>query len=81
MQVIFFGKLAERVERCVTVNLPEGVASIGELRSLLADRFPQARSELLAPSLRACVSDALVDDAYPLRGADTVEFFPPVSGG
>jgi molybdopterin converting factor small subunit len=81
MQVNFFGRLAERLDRSVTIELPEQTRSVGDLRALLAERFPYASGDLLKPSLRACVGDQLVDDAYPLGGADTVEFFPPVSGG
>jgi molybdopterin converting factor small subunit len=81
MQVSFYGRLAERIERSVTIDVPEQTRSVGDLRALLAERFPHASGDLLKPSLRACVGDELVDDAYPLGRADTVEFFPPVSGG
>jgi molybdopterin converting factor small subunit len=81
MQVNFFGRLAERLDRSVTIELPEQTRSVGDLRALLAERFPHASGDLLKPSLRACIGDELVDDASPLGGTDTVEFFPPVSGG
>jgi molybdopterin converting factor small subunit len=81
MQVNFFGRLAERIDRSVTIDVPEQTRSVGDLRALLAEQFPHASGDLLKPSLRACVGDELVDDGYPLGGADTVEFFPPVSGG
>jgi molybdopterin converting factor small subunit len=81
MKVIFFGKLAEQVDRSVTIDVPAQASSVGDLRTLLAERFPHASGELLKPSLRACIGDELVDDAHPLGAADTVEFFPPVSGG
>ena len=81
MQVIFFGKLAERIERTLTVELPEKALLVRDLRDVLADRFPHARADLLMPSLRACIDDEIVPDSHPLQGADRVEFLPPVSGG
>lgn len=81
MRVMFFGKLAERIERQVEIALPGEAATVADVRALLAERFPQAREELLKPSLRACIGDEMVDDAAPVRDAEAVEFFPPLSGG
>lgn len=79
MRVLFFGKMADRVGREVDVDAPGG--TVGDLRALLATRFPHARDDLLAPSLRACMGDRLVDDAAAVGADDVVEFLPPLSGG
>jgi molybdopterin converting factor small subunit len=81
MQVVFYGKLAERIDRALTIELPEHAKTVEDLRALLADRFPDARTELLRPSLRACIGDELVQGSHSLQGVNAVEFFPPVSGG
>lgn len=80
MRAIFFGKLADRLDRTVSFDAG-GACTVGEVRALLAERHPQASADLLAPSLRACVRDAIVGDDHPVGGEDTIEFFPPVSGG
>lgn len=79
MEVLFFGKLGELVGR--SVALDAAPATVAELRTAVAERFPAARGELLRPSLRACVGDALVGEDFPLAGVAAVEFFPPLSGG
>ncbi len=81
MQVVFYGKLAERIDRALTVELPDHAKTVEDLRALLAERFPDARTDLLRPSLRACIGDELVPSSHSLQRVDTVEFFPPVSGG
>jgi molybdopterin converting factor small subunit len=81
MRVLFYGRLGERLGRSVEIALPPGAASVGAVRALLAERFPDAGGELMRPSLRASVGDALVGDAHPVADTDVIEFFPPVSGG
>lgn len=79
MQVLFFGKLADRIGR--SVDVPADRATVGGLREALAARFPEVRADLMKPSLRACVGDELVPDEFALDGVGRVEFFPPLSGG
>lgn len=81
MRVIFFGRLAEQIDRSVEIELAGPTASVGEVRALLADRFPHARDDLLRNRLRACVDDGLVDDSFRVRTDGLLEFLPPVSGG
>lgn len=79
MEVLFFGRLGEAIGR--SVQLDAAPADVAELRQTLAARFPALADELLRPSLRACVGDALVDEAHPLAGVASVDFLPPLSGG
>jgi molybdopterin converting factor small subunit len=42
--------------------------------------FPDASDDIRERS-RACVADMIVGDQHQLAEAETVEFFPPLSGG
>ena len=80
LKVMFFGSLGEKLGREVEIDPPQGTDTIALLRAVLADKFPAASSELLNRS-RACIADAIVGDSHKLTGAESVEFFPPLSGG
>ena len=71
-----FGIASERVE------LSPGVASVGELRALLARRGGAWAAEL-APgrAVRVAVNHELAGDRAALRAGDEVALFPPVTGG
>lgn len=81
MRILFYGPLGDIVGREARIDPPSENSTVGELREALARLHPAASGELLKPSLRACVGDEIVRDDFSLSGADTVEFFPPVSGG
>lgn len=80
MKIVFFGKLRDALgpEEDLAVEQGETVA---QLRRRLADRHPQAAKALLSPGVRACVDDVIVSEDFIVGGRDSVEFFPPVSGG
>jgi molybdopterin converting factor small subunit len=80
MKLLFFGKLRESIgsERELADVAGETVAG---LRLRLAARYPQAADDISSPSVRACVGDTIVDEAFVVAGHDAVEFFPPLSGG
>ena len=80
MRLVCYGRLGELVGRETEVAAPPG-CTIAELRGLLAALFPAAADELRRPSLRACVGDVLVDEAFRVEDDATVELFPPLSGG
>ena len=80
MKVMFYGSLGEKLGREVEIDPPQGTDTIALLRAVLADMFPAASSDLLNRS-RACIADAIVGDGHELAGAESVEFFPPLSGG
>jgi molybdopterin synthase sulfur carrier subunit len=71
-----FGRAGERLE------LPHGVRTVGELRTLLAARGPAWSAEL-APgrAVRVAVNHSLAESSDPLAAGDEVAFFPPVTGG
>lgn len=80
MKLRFYGRLGELLGREVDVDLASDAKTVGDLRRLLADRN-SAASEDLQNRTRACVTDVIVPDTHPLIGDETVEFFPPLSGG
>ena len=79
MRVTFYGKLADQLDR--TVEIDGDATTVGEVRARLAERFPDVRDELLAPSLKACIGDLMVGDEHPVTDDGEVELFPPLSGG
>ena len=81
MRIDFFGKLRDCIAGAVEIDLPPDVTTVGELRQLLANAYPEAAEELLRPSNRACVDDRIVDEAWQIQDCRSVEFLPPLSGG
>ena len=79
MKITFYGGLADVIGR--EVALEGEVATVRDLRAMLARLHPHLAHDLEGPRLRACVSDAIVPDDFPLAGVEAVEFFPPLSGG
>jgi molybdopterin converting factor small subunit len=80
LKIRFYGRLGEKLGAEVNVDPPAGTDTIERLRDVLADMFPDASADLRQRS-RACVADSIVNESHKLTGADTVEFFPPLSGG
>jgi molybdopterin converting factor small subunit len=80
LKIRFYGRLSETIGGEVEVDPPEGIGSIVELRTMLADMYPHASPDLRQRS-RACIADAFVLEDYQLTGTETVEFLPPLSGG
>ena len=81
MIIHFYGSLGERIGRRLEVALPGGVRDVADLRRLLIAQHPAAAEELSRQSVRAVVGDTIVDDSFPLAGAEQVDFLPPLSGG
>lgn len=81
MRILFYGRLGEMIGREVGVDRPPDVRSVADLRQLLASLHPAAAQELTSTTLRACVGDSIVGEDFCIRDAETVEFFPALSGG
>jgi MoaE-MoaD fusion protein len=79
MKIHFYGRLAESLGRDIEVEVPGG-CSIADLRQRLATEYPHAANSL-GHRARALVGDVVVADSHFVRPGDSVEFFPPVSGG
>jgi molybdopterin converting factor small subunit len=80
MKIGFFGKLRDALgdEREVGAEAGE---TVSRLRTRLAGLYPQAAGDLLSPRTRACASDEIVGEDFPVTGQERIEFLPPVSGG
>ncbi len=83
IDVLFFASLRETLgcER-ETVDAPDSVQTVGDLRVWLAERGG-AWSTALAPerAVRAALDHTMVKAAERLRQDAEVAFFPPVTGG
>lgn len=83
MKILYFAWLRERLNRgSEDVAPPPGVVTIADLIEWLAARdeafaHAVARRELIKSALDA----RLVPHDTPLAGAQTVAFFPPMTGG
>ena len=81
--VLFFASLREALGTGrEQIDLPDGVATAGQLRAFLRMRgqaWEQALGE--ASALRVAVNQVMADPATPLLPGAEVAFFPPVTGG
>lgn len=81
MDVLFYGRLADIIGRELQLEVADTGCSIGDLRALIAARHPASHEDILSSRVRACVGDSIVSDDHLVKAPDSVEFFPPVSGG
>ncbi len=80
VKVLYFAGLREALGRSgENVELPAGVATVGQLRDWLVG---QGRDKLSsAKNLRCAVNQDMAGFDAPLGEGDEVAFFPPVTGG
>lgn len=83
IKVVYFARLREELGTPQeALALPEGVATVGALRALLAERGDAWAQALAANrAVRVAVNHDMADAATPVRPGDEVAFFPPVTGG
>jgi sulfur-carrier protein len=83
LRVLYFAALRECVGRSEeTVDAPEDVANIAQLREWLARRGePWHEAFAEARRVRAALDQTIVDGAHSLHDGAEVAFFPPVTGG
>ena len=83
LRVLYFAALRERVGRSEeTVDAPEDIATVAQLREWLARRGePWQEAFAQTRRVRAAVDQAMVDDEHSLHDGAEVAFFPPVTGG
>jgi molybdopterin synthase sulfur carrier subunit len=81
--VLYFARLREALGRDrETLELPEGVATVGALRAWLIGRgAPWADAFTEIKRIRAAVAQEMATDDTPLADGAEVAFFPPVTGG
>lgn len=83
LHVLYFAALRERVGRSEEmVEAPDSIATVGQLRSWLAQRgAPWTAAFADTRGVRSAVDQTMVDDQHALYGGAEVAFFPPVTGG
>ena len=82
IRLLYFASLRERLGvGAESLELPPGVATVGELRSHLAQRGDVWLALKTTRNLRAAVNQTMVGFDAGLKDGDEVAFFPPVTGG
>ena len=82
MKILYFAGLREALGcSSETLALPEGIATVGDLRTHLSARGQPWTALTTTKNLRYAVNQAMVGDDAPLADGDEVAFFPPVTGG
>jgi molybdopterin synthase sulfur carrier subunit len=83
LTILYFAWLRERTgtaKECV--RPPDGVETVGELITWLAQRSPGHASAFAnRRSVRCAVNQDFADPSTHLAPGDEVAFFPPVTGG
>ncbi|HTD90722.1 MAG TPA: molybdopterin converting factor subunit 1 [Burkholderiales bacterium] len=81
--LLYFARLRETFGMASEkIALPAGVATLGEVRALLAARGGTWAHELAAGrAFRAAVNQDIATMDTPVKDGDEVAFFPPVTGG
>ena len=79
----YFAWVRERIGRAEErVELPAGVATVGDLVGWLRSRGPEYAHALeRAEVIRAAVDQAHAPSTAPIAGAREIALFPPVTGG
>lgn len=82
VKILFFAGLRETLGAgSESVLLPDGVATAGALRDLLAARGEPWSALATTKNLRVAVNQQMVGLDAAVRAGDEVAFFPPVTGG
>jgi sulfur-carrier protein len=82
IKILYFAALRDAVGRAdETLDMPENVATIGELRDYLAARGEQWSALDAGRSVRAARNHRMVKPEEPVAAGDEIAFFPPVTVG
>ncbi len=76
-RVVYFSLIREKIGK--SEEEIELSGTIGDLRKLLENRYPDLKS--LIGRIKFAVNEEYVDDSYKLSGDERVAVIPPVSGG
>lgn len=83
LRILYFASLREALccsEETLT-TVPEGVATVAELRAWLSARGGDWGALTQGRAVRAAVNQTLASPGTPVAVGDEVAFFPPVTGG
>lgn len=80
VRILYFASLRESLGRGEeTLELPEGLGTVGELIAWLTSQGREALGQV--PNLRFAVNQEMARASDPVLDGDEVAFFPPVTGG
>lgn len=82
IRVLYFAALRESLD-CAgeTLDLPDGVRTVGALREHLYARGGAWSALAQTKNLRVAVNQSMAQPEGALADGDEVAFFPPVTGG
>jgi molybdopterin converting factor small subunit len=80
VKVTFYGSLAEAIGREVELEPRDG-ATVGDVRRMLFDRYPEATASLARGDVMGCIDDEIVGDQAVVAGGKELAFLPLLSGG
>lgn len=79
LKILYFASLREAIGTgAEEVEMPSGVTTLGQLRTVLGKRHA---SLLSTKNLRAAINQKMLGMDAPVADGDEVAFFPPVTGG
>jgi len=82
IKLLYFASLRESLGQSgECLELPDGVVTVGALRTLLAGRGETWSRLAPGHNVRAAVNQAMAGDEAAICAGDEVAFFPPVTGG
>ncbi len=83
MKLRYFAWVRERVGKTEEdIAVPSGVTTVGELMVWLASRGEEYAHAFANPKvIRAAIDRTHVKPQAPIKGADEIAFFPPMTGG
>lgn len=82
MKLVYFAWVREQVGLGEeTVELPDSIATIADLMAWLATRGDEYAIFENAHTLRAAINQEHVEHSEPIKGANEIAIFPPMTGG
>ena len=78
-QLEFLGKLSDRFERTVTLDIPKSITTLAHLRPWLNSHYQC--DDFSQPTIRAIIDGAVVAENHEINNRHVITFFPPVGGG
>jgi molybdopterin synthase sulfur carrier subunit len=83
VKLLYFAWIREKIGKAEEVlDLPAGVATVGDLVAWLKNRGPEYAEALAQPGVvRAAIDRKHVQPASAIAGAREIALFPPVTGG